>query len=253
VVKISRQQIRAYVIVQFSGTTSDRVEISPPRNNFALDSKAREVILLAGGIGITPLLSMATHLETGSTQYQLHYFTRSPETTAFHSLIENGPIAAGTTFYFGLGAAAVAEKLGDILKPYRSGAHLYICGPGPFIEAVLAASQDLWPKEAIHLEYFSAESPQLEEGGDTFEVYLEQQGKSITIPSHMSITDVLGENGIEVEMSCEQGICGTCLTKVLDGVPDHQDQFLSEEEQAQNDQMLICVSRCRGKRLVLDI
>ncbi|WP_319825901.1 PDR/VanB family oxidoreductase [Thalassovita sp.] len=234
-------------------SVGDVIPISHPRNNFRMTPGAERVILLAGGVGITPILPMAEELERNGTTYELHYFTRAPELTAFADHIATSLIADKTSHYFGLGPAEVHREMARILAPYIPGSHLYLCGPAPFIEMVLTEAGKNWPKEAVHLEYFSAAPPTSTDRHEGFEVHLAKTGQSFNVPADMSIAEVLVENGINIELSCEQGICGTCLTRVMDGVPDHQDMFLSDEEHARNDQMTLCVSRCKGKRLVLDI
>ncbi|MBY6118667.1 PDR/VanB family oxidoreductase [Mameliella alba] len=234
-------------------SVGDILPISYPRNNFPMTPGPERVVLLAGGVGITPILPMAEELERNDTDYELHYFTRSPELTAFADHIASSPIAGRTSHHFGLAPQEVQREMARILAPYRPGSHLYLCGPGPFIDMVVAEAGRNWPRDAVHLEYFSAAPPASTGGQEGFEVYLAKAGQSFDVPADMSIAEVLLENGIGIELSCEQGICGTCLTRVVDGIPDHQDMFLSEEEHAQNDQMTLCVSRCKGNRLVLDI
>ncbi|WP_458793001.1 PDR/VanB family oxidoreductase [Yoonia sp. MH D7] len=231
----------------------DTLSISVPRNNFALKPDGERAILLAAGIGITPILSMASHLDAIGKDYELHYFTRSREVTAFADLIESSSLMNNTTHYFGLDGQAVQSTLSLILDQYEKGTHVYLCGPTPFIDAVAAIAKPNWPDGAVHLEHFSADAPVLDEGGDSFEVHLAKSNLTYDIPSDKTIADVLMQNGIEIELSCEQGICGTCLTKVLEGTPEHEDMYLSDEEHAQNDQMTICVSRCKGRRIVLDL
>lgn len=229
------------------------VPISHPRNNFPLTPDSGRVVLLAGGVGITPILPMAEALARKGTPYALHYFTRAPELTAFADHIAASPVADRTTHHFGLTPEEVRREVTRILAPYRPGSHLYLCGPGPFIEMILAEAEGSWPKEAVHLEYFSAAPPRPADGEDGFEVHLARTGRSFEIPADRSIAEILVENGVDMALSCEQGICGTCLTRVIEGIPDHQDMFLSEEEHGRNDQMTLCVSRCKGKRLVLDL
>lgn len=231
----------------------DTISISHPRNNFPLDRSATHVVLLAGGIGITPLLSMARDLDRHGASFELHYFTRSPEVTAFRSAIAQSTLASRTTHHFGLDAGGVAGKLVAILAGLRPGTHVYVCGPGAFIDAVVASTKDHAPDAAVHLERFSAEPPAVVEGSESFEVHLARAGRSFVVPPELTIAEVLVENGVEVALSCEQGICGTCITAVLEGEPDHHDHYLSDEEHRRGDRMAICVSRCKGRRLVLDI
>lgn len=230
-----------------------KIAISPPRNNFPMVPEADRVVLLAAGVGITPILTMAEDLAGRGADYELHYFTRSPELTAFADHIAGSTLAENTYHHFGMTPEQVRQELVAILASYRPGAHVYLCGPGPFIDMVLAETAETWPKDAVHLEYFSNVPVAPRDDDDGFEVHLANSGQSYFIPPDMSIAEVLMEHGIDIEVSCEQGVCGTCVTKVLEGMPEHNDMFLSDEEHERNDQMTICVSRCMGNRLVLDI
>jgi len=229
------------------------VRTSEPRNHFALDPSATRVVLMAGGIGITPILCMAEHLATRSTPFELHYCTRSRARAAFLERIARSPFSNWTRFYFDDAPGSLSLDLNETLKQPGPGDHLYVCGPNGFIEAVLGeAVRARWRHEQLHKEFFTptADSPRAD---DAFEVEIASTGTRFTVPANRSVLDVLLANGIEIPMSCEQGVCGTCVTRVLNGVPDHRDMFMTDEEHARNDQFTPCCSRTKSDLLVLDL
>lgn len=231
----------------------DLITISEPRNNFPLQSDAKQSLLLAGGIGITPMLSMARHLQAQAHPFQLHYFTRSIEHTAFQEELSGPAFAGRMHLHHEAEPDDVQRSLRPLLSHWPEGAHLYICGPLPFMSLVQATAQSAWPSAAVHLEYFTAGPPAPGGPGEAFDITLALTGGTWHVPEGQSIVDVLTANGVAVDVSCEQGICGTCLTGVLDGEPDHRDMFLTDEEKASGGKMLICVSRARSSRLLLDL
>ena len=227
------------------------LSISAPRNNFPLDPAARHATLVAGGIGITPILGMARHLQAAGTPFTLHYFTRSADHTAFLDVLSAPDYAGRLQLHHALDPDAVAAYLGRELRERPAGGHLYMCGPRPFMDLVKAAAS-AWPQDAVHLEHFGADPLQAAGLQDSFQVTLARSGGTYLVPEGKSIVEVLSGHGVEVEVSCEQGICGTCLTRVLDGEPDHRDMFLTEDEKAAGDRMTLCVSRAKSRMLVLD-
>jgi vanillate O-demethylase ferredoxin subunit len=231
-------------------TEGRRIRIGLPRNNFRLVDDAREVILLAGGIGITPLLSMALHLRRRGTPFHLSYCTRTRGRTAFLSEL-SGEFAAHTTVHFDDGPIAQrfsAEKLAFGPNP---GTHAYVCGPQGFMDWVIGALKRLdWAEANIHVEYFTATA---DKSGAAFQVIAARSGKTVQVPADKTIAEVLIANGIEVPMSCEQGVCGTCLTKVLKGIPDHRDLYQTDAEKAANQHITPCCSRALSPVIELDI
>ena len=231
----------------------DLVQISAPRNNFALDESADKSILIAGGIGITPLLSMLLRLESLGKPFELQYFSRSIQHTAFHDVLSQKKYAASVGFHYALEPDSVRAYLRKYLWHRQSGAHLYLCGPRPFMDLVEQTAAVTWPPESVHLEYFTADPNALAGPRDTFIVKLARSGGEFEIPADKTITQALAEHGVHIETSCEQGVCGTCLTGVLEGTPDHRDVFLTDEEREANDRMCTCVSRAQSAVLVLDL
>ena len=230
------------------------LRVSEPRNHFALEPSARRTVLVAGGIGITPILCMAERLANAGEPFELHYAARSPERAAFADRIRQSAVADKTRFYFSEGPDAARLDLGVVLANPVPGAHLYVCGPGRLIEAALATAKTLgWPASRVHREFFAPVPMEgLAEPG-AFQIRLASSGQVLDVPADKSITQALAEIGIELSTSCEQGVCGTCLTRVLEGEPDHRDVFLTEAEQALNDQMTPCCSRAKTPLLVLDL
>lgn len=231
----------------------DLINISEPKNHFPLAAAAKRSVLFAGGIGVTPILCMAERLAQVGADFEMHYCTRSPDRTAFIDRIQQSQYAQQVTFHFDDGDSAQKLAVKEVLAQPRPGTHLYVCGPIGFMNWVLNAAEELgWPNAQVHREYFAA-APVVGGNENEFEVQVASTGEVFVIPAGKPITQVLSENGIEIPTSCEQGVCGTCLTRVLEGEPEHRDSFLMEDERAKNDQMLPCCSRAKSRRLVLDL
>jgi vanillate monooxygenase ferredoxin subunit len=230
----------------------DVIHISEPKNHFALHPAPRSV-LLAGGIGVTPLLCMAQRLAAVDADFVLHYCTRSPERTAFREEIGSRPFAGRVRFHFDSGPPSQRLNLDSALKNPDGQARLYVCGPAGFIGHVVdAAKARGWPADHIHLEYFSA-APQETGADQAFEVKLASTGKIVAVAAGQTVVQALQAHGVEILTSCEQGVCGTCITRVLEGQPDHRDLYFTDEEHAKNDQFTPCCSRSKSRMLVLDL
>lgn len=230
-----------------------QLDISMPRNHFPMAARAKHSLLVAGGIGITPLMAMAQALVAKGESFELLYFCRSHEHAAFLDILQSAAFAPHCRFLFGLDREGVSRALKDALVSAGTGTHLYTCGPRPFMDTVTALARESLEPDNVHLEYFSADAAVLDGPSDGFEVRLARTGKTFAIAPAETIADTLRLAGIDVETSCEQGICGTCVTDVLEGTPDHRDCFLSDAEKAQGRCMAICVSRSLTPVLVLDI
>lgn len=227
------------------------IRISGPRNLFELDPTAKRVKLLAGGIGITPILAMAEQLLRADVPFTLNYCCRAEGKAAFKNYLSTPPFNAMVSFHFDEGGVRLNPP--KDIGSWEEGSHLYVCGPGGFIDFVLGSARALgWPDASVHREYFVA--PIIETGDDSdFEVKLASTGQSVRVSAEQTIVEALASVGVEIPMSCEQGICGTCLTRVIEGIPEHRDMFLTKEEHALNNQMTLCCSRSKSKVLVLDI
>jgi len=231
----------------------DGLRIGAPRNHFPLAAGARRSLLFAGGIGITPLLAMAEHLAVRGQVFTLHYCVRSSAHMAFGDRIRDGAIGRNARLHVDDGDAAQKLDLDQALGQPEPATHLYVCGPAGFMDWVLAGARALgWPEAQLHKEYFAAPaSADAPEGA--FELRLARSGRTLQVPVGMRVIDVLADAGIDVPVSCEQGVCGTCLTRVIDGIPDHRDVFLTEEERSRNDCFTPCCSRALSPQLVVDL
>lgn len=232
----------------------DLVTISSPKNHFALASGATSSLLLAGGIGITPILCMAERLSLTGAGFDLHYCTRSRDRTAFIERINASRFASRACFHFDDGASDQRLDIQACLAQADAETQLYVCGPKGFMDAVLIAARALgWAEQRLHYEFFAAGPPPDAAGNGTFEVLIASSGRIVTVPSDQTVIQALAAAGVTVPSSCEQGVCGTCMTHLLDGVPDHRDLFLTPEEHAANQQFMPCCSRAKTPRLVLDL
>ncbi len=226
------------------------IKISLPRNHFPLDMGATHTILFGGGIGITPMISMAYALKKAKKSFKLHYCCRSQANAAFRSELET-EFGEVLSLHFDDGADDQKLRPAAMLQPTRVGLHVYVCGPTGFMDWIIeAAKQSGLPSKQIHFEYFSAE---VDTSGDEFEVFAAASGVTVRVPNGMSIAKALKAAGVKVDISCEEGVCGTCICDVLEGTPDHRDHFLNDEEKEIGDQMAVCCSRAKSARLVLDI
>ncbi|MBE8593756.1 oxidoreductase [Pseudomonas sp. MAFF 301449] len=229
-----------------------RLTISEPRNLFPLAHDARRSLLFAGGIGITPILCMAERLAHTGADFELHYCARSSERAAFVQRLKASPFAERVFLHFDE-QPDTALDAAQVLAAPEATVHLYVCGPGGFMQHILdSARAQGWQEDCLHREYFSA-APVDSSADGAFSVKVASSGQVFEIPADKSVVQVLESHGIEIAMSCEQGICGTCLTRVLEGIPEHRDLFLTEQEQALNDQFTPCCSRAKTPLLVLDI
>ncbi len=228
----------------------DMLQVSSPRNHFPLAGpEAQFHLLLAGGIGITPMMAMIRELEARGASWHLHYCTRSPERTAFRDELAAYAAAGKVTFHHDGGDPARGLDLAATLGKFEIGTHVYFCGPSGFMSATKAAV-GLWPAHTVHCEYFSGveDKPHFENA--PFEVKIRSTGDVLQVPVDKSIIDVLRENGHDIDTDCEDGYCGTCITRYLSGEPEHRDTVLSEGER--KTYMMICCSRGKGA-LELDL
>jgi vanillate monooxygenase ferredoxin subunit len=231
----------------------DTITIGWPRNHFPLHEEAHHSVLLAGGIGVTPILAMAERLRAIGASFELHYCTRTASRAAFLQRMRQSPFKDRVHIYHDDSPAAQRPDLDIILSSTDAASHLYVCGPQGFLDAVRARAQLRgWRSSALHYEYFSnLVASKVEDG--SFEVLLNRSGSVVRVGPAQTVVDALATAGVQVQTSCQQGVCGTCLTRVLAGKIDHRDLYLTPEEQAANDQFLPCCSRAHSPRLVLDL
>lgn len=235
-------------------TIGSELTIGAPRNLFQLAPGADEHILVAAGIGVTPLLSMAYRLLRQRQRFVLHYFARSAEHAAFLPLLSRAPFSDHVKFHFGVTRERLDAVLADCLVDSREGTHIYTCGPAPFMERVVAIGETRVPPQALHLERFAAE-PAVGNAAalDAFDVQIASSGATVRVEKDSSIVAALASIGIEVDTSCGEGVCGTCMVDVVSGVPEHRDHCLSKAERASGKVICCCVSRATSPVLVLDL
>jgi len=232
--------------------TGMTLRIGPPRNTFMLDPSAPATVLIAGGIGVTPILAMATQLRTAGRPFAAHYAVRQRSEAAFAEQLGAMASSAAFTLYAGDESPRRRLDVSRTLAMAPDGAHVYVCGPERLIKEVLTSASALgWAQERVHFELFDAPDPGVD--SQAFELHLARSGRIVHVPARRTALDVLVEHGIPVAASCRVGICGTCATTVLDGLPDHRDRFLTEEERDRNALFTPCCSRSRTPVLVVDL
>jgi ferredoxin-NADP reductase len=229
----------------------DLLAISAPRNGFMLQDDAQHHLLLAGGIGITPMLAMAQHLQRSGGRFTLCVFARSRDHLAFADAL--AALAPHVRCHFDDPAAAEKVDLAALLSHPPAGDHLYLCGPAGFMQAARAAAAH-WPENAVHLEYFAAPEGGAAVTGKAFELRLARRGIQVTVAAGQTAVEALHDIGIDVPTSCEQGLCGTCVVGWLPGdggEPEHHDHCLPAAERQRK--VALCCARARGGVLVLNL
>ncbi|MCS2171471.1 PDR/VanB family oxidoreductase [Scandinavium sp. TWS1a] len=226
----------------------DAVAVSEPRNLFNLVECAAHSLLIGGGIGITPMLAMAAELHAAGRSFTLHYCARSRTHAAFVPQLESADYGGQVQLHF---SDEQRLNLDAVLSDVPPGTHVYVCGPTRLMDAVNdGAKRHGYAAENVHQECFSAE---VQTGGAAFEVVAATSGITVQVLEDQTIVEALAQAGLKVNVSCKQGICGSCLTDVLEGEPDHRDSYLTDEEKADGDQILLCCSRAKCGRLVIDL
>lgn len=226
----------------------DTLMVAPPVNDFGLPPRGQDFLFIAGGIGVTPMVAMIHELRAAGKRFRLFYFNRTPEMTAFRDALSAPELKDSVVIHYDQGDPARSYDLRPVLKERQNREHLYCCGPRPLMEAVRAMT-DHWSPTAVHFEAFS-EAETHKATDRPFNVKLARTGKTVAVPADKTILEVLRDNGLDVPSSCETGTCGTCRTKMLDGVADHRDLVLAEHEKA--DTIMICVSRAKTDEITLD-
>lgn len=250
----------------------DTVVIDPPQNDFPLRQDAGPPTLIAGGIGITPLLTMAAALKAEGKPFKMVYAARSRSELAFLPLV--GALTDGKALIHADDDAGKLLDLEPHLTATAEGGRVYICGPRPMLKAAMDVAKKLgWPRDRLAFELFysvapgpadtkpaatsasppAPAAPVATADGGTFEVVIKSTGKSYTVPPDKTIVDVLEAAGVDVMHDCKKGECGVCSVGVVEGIVDHRDHILSEAERASNKSMQICISRAKSARIVLDL
>lgn len=222
--------------------------VGGPRNQFPLDERAAHSVLFAGGIGITPIACMAQRLATIGASFEVHVAVRRREEAA---LLDRIP-AQALHLHVDAEHGGAPLPLTSLVSAAQADAHLYCCGPAPMLAAFEAATAG-WPRAQVHLERFSAPPGEAPAAGGGFTVQLARSGRSLPVAPGQTLLQVLQSAGVPVITSCEQGICGSCETRVISGRPDHRDHLLSEDEKASHRVMMVCCSGSQDPLLVLDL
>ncbi|MEO0653589.1 MAG: PDR/VanB family oxidoreductase [Pseudomonadota bacterium] len=228
-----------------AATEGTTLKIEPPQNDFELVD-APDYLLIAGGIGVTPILSMARHLQAKGTPFQVIYCTRSASETAF--LDELAAMGDHVTIHHDNGDFDEMYDFWDVFETPRA-THVYCCGPAPLMEEIKAMSGH-WGEGRVHFEDFKPVEV-VKDDDTAFAVTLQTSGQTITVPANRTILEALRDAGVATTSSCESGTCGTCKCGLISGDPDHRDMVLMEHEKA--DKIMICVSRAKSAELVLDL
>jgi vanillate O-demethylase ferredoxin subunit len=230
----------------------DVIRAAPPENDFRLSEAGDHHILIAGGIGITPILPMAARLHELGREYTIHYCARSQEEAAFAlELAERHGERA--RFHYDGGVAGCGLDVSSLLATRPSAAHAYVCGPAGLIKAVREAGRD-WPSGTVHFELFKSSNTDLglDSLNEPFDIVCKRAGKTFTIPADRSILDVLKAEGFRIRSLCKEGVCGTCRVDLISGEVDHRDECLDDDER--DEALQVCVSRAKpGQTLVLDL
>ena len=225
------------------------VTVSAPANNFALPPRATSFVFVAGGIGITPIMSMIRHLNAEPDKnFQLFYCARSPEETAYREVLSGPEYRRKVKIHHDGGDPEKALDLWPALEERKNLAHIFCCGPRALMEATRDMSGH-WPSSAVHFEAFGDTETRKAED-KAFTVKLARSGDVIDVPAGTTILDAIRAKGHDVPSSCESGSCGTCRTTLLEGQADHRDFVLTDGERGS--QIMICVSRAHSSHLVVD-
>jgi ferredoxin-NADP reductase len=224
-----------------------QLPVEPPRNNFPLADEAGQSVFIAGGIGITPILAMIERLAEVHRSFTLHYAVRARDELCYLSLLQR---SCRPQLHVDAEHGGRVMDIAAIAAQAPPDAHLYCCGPGPMLAAFEASTRGR-PEANIHLEYFTPREAASTDGSYT--VVLGRSGREFPVRAGQRLLHVLREAGIEISTSCEEGVCASCETRILEGIPDHRDSILSPQERASGRTMMVCVSGSRSPRLVLDL
>ena len=231
-------------------SVGDELEVEAPQNHFKL-VEASAYRLLAAGIGITPIWAMAQQLHAESREFSMHYRTKRPSLTAFGDELAAAPFASVVEHSY---SCEGPLDIATLVTSRKTGEHLYVCGPQRFIDPVLEAAEAAgWPQDSLHREYFSATLKASEDPLHSFRVRVASTGEEYEIPPERSIAEVLDEAGHFVPLSCEEGVCGTCMVPLLEGEAEHRDLYMTPQEHAAGDMITLCCSRAKTSLLVVDI
>lgn len=250
-VKLEETSTGGSVYIHNEVKQGDHLKIDGPRNLFAMESQQKHCILIAGGIGITPILTMAEACAAAGKSFELHYCYRYAEEAAYLDRIKQLP--AESVKLHSTGGNAPRMNAAEVLAAKSDDTHVYICGSTTFIQAMLDTAEEAgWPESNVHREFFANANVSDEPAG-TFEVELAQSGQCFVVPEDKSILEVLEDNDVFIPVACEQGVCGSCVTGLLGGEAVHNDAFLTKEEKQSMTKITPCCSRAKSSKLILDL
>jgi ferredoxin-NADP reductase len=229
-------------------SVGDEVEIGGPRNHFALAETSSHITLVAGGIGVTPILPMVRELHASGADFRVFYLVRSQDNAAMDQHFRRMDL--GERYRLHCDDTDGLFDLAGVMQTVPTGGDVYACGPEPMLDEVLKAGSGI-RGGAIHFERFAPAAAFANAPNDTFEIELRSSGKVLTVGPEETILGVLREHGVQIEFGCAEGLCGTCMVDVVEGEVDHRDGVLSPEEQETNAFLCVCVSRAKSERLVL--
>ena len=229
----------------------DKLKISNPKNLFPLKSNQEKALLFAGGIGITPIISMARQLDLECIDFELHYHAKSPAEAAFYQELVECSFSEKVFFHF---SNQPKKDTKALIGEFKTNTHLYTCGPATYMQYIFdSAKSNHWKDEYLHKENFKAEPKAESSENIPFKLILSRSGLEIDLSAEQTALEAIEEAGIELDVSCEMGICGTCVTSVTCGIPDHRDEFFTVDEKAKNDRFTPCCSRALSDSLTLDL
>ncbi|MDT4820471.1 Carnitine monooxygenase reductase subunit [compost metagenome] len=227
----------------------DELDIGAPGNLFGLDHGAGRHLLIAGGIGITPFMTHIQALAARNAGFELHYCFRNAQSAAFLDVLP-AALQPGQLHLYESDTGNLLD-IASLLAAQPSNTHVYVCGPAPLNDAVVGAARAAgWDTSRIHFEQFRNE---VDATGGAFEAVLQKSGLTLQVGAEESLLRAIEKAGVQVDCMCREGICGSCETAILEGEADHRDQYLSDAEKTAQKTMMLCVSRCKGQRLVLDL
>lgn len=228
------------------------IEISKPRNNFPLAEQASMSVFIAGGIGVTPFIPMIARLNEIGQPWRMHYCVRSRDRAALVEEIKQLAAAGSGELIPNYDDTDGILDLAGKLASLRTDMHVYCCGPIPMLDAFRSCAQAAgFASDHVHFEYFSTDVQSATDGG--FVVVLNKSGTDITVQPGQTILRALLDHGVDIPSSCEEGVCGACETRVIEGLPDHRDMILTAQERQENKTMMVCCSGSKSARLVLDL
>lgn len=230
----------------------EELVISLPRNHFQLNLDADYYLLVAGGIGVTPLLAMAHQLHAAGKAFRLYYRSRSLNWAAYATELDAQPWSDAVGYYFSDEGGRESFQIEQMLGAAPANTQLYVCGPNSFIEMIEQAAIPVLGEEAVHSEKFYPEEHDTS-GDKPFELVCQKSGLTVEIPADQTIVEVLDANGIDVPVSCTEGICGSCISKVIEGEVEHRDEVLTKADREKRHLFTPCCSRAKGDRLVVDL